>query len=195
MILLLAFGLAVAWGLLRGGQLSQLKFLPLQGIWLALIAFTVQVLLVYASVPLGLNGLIRVLILAFTYALLVGFVWLNRRLQCMWVLGAGLVANLIVILANGGYMPISYETLQAAGLTRLVSSTASGTLVFGTKDILLTTAETRFWFLSDIFVVPPPLPLQSVFSLGDALIAVGMFRFIAHALGVPARVPLKSQSA
>lgn len=195
MILLLALALAVAWGLVRGGQFSQLKSVPLQGYWLALVALLLQVILIYANLPFVLDRTVHAVLLAFTYGLLVLFVWLNRQLPGMWIVGIGLLANTLVIFTNGGYMPITYESLVAAGRGHLVNSIASGTLVFGSKDILLTIAETRLWFLSDIFVVPPPFPVPSVFSVGDAVIALGMFQFVSFALGVPVRVPVKSQSA
>ncbi len=195
MILLFAFALAVALGLLRGGQLSQLKSLPLQSYWLALVALLIQVILVYTNLLLALDRTVHAVVLALTYGLLALFVWRNRQLPGMWLVGIGLLANTLVIFANGGYMPITYDALVAAGHGRLVSSTASGTLVLSSKDVLLTIAETRFWLLSDIFVIPPPFPIPSVFSLGDAVIALGMFQLISHALGVPVRVPVKSPSA
>lgn len=195
MILLLALALAVVWALLQGGQLSRFQSLPLRGYGLALAALLVQVLVVYVRLPFDMDGVVRVLLLAFSYMLLVGFVWLNRQLPGMWVVGIGLLANWVVILANGGYMPITYEALMAVGRSHLVTTLASGTPVLSSKDILLTVAETRLWFLSDIFVIPPPFPVPSVFSAGDAVIAVGMFQFVSYALGVPVRVPIKTQSA
>lgn len=46
-------------------------------------------------------------------ALLV-FVWFNRHQAGFWILGLGLVSNLLVIVLNGGLMPITPE--QAARL-------------------------------------------------------------------------------
>jgi hypothetical protein len=115
----------------------------------------------------------------------------------MWLIGAGVAANWLVMAVNGGYMPVTYEALVAAGKGHLIANATPGTLVFGSKDILLPTAETRLPFLSDIFVIPPPFPVPSVFSLGDALIAVGMFRLLSRALGSPAlrTVSINSESA
>ncbi|MBM3302525.1 MAG: DUF5317 family protein, partial [Deltaproteobacteria bacterium] len=39
------------------------------------------------------------------------------------------------------------------------------------------------WELSDIFVLPPPFPLPTAFSLGDALIAGGVFLLLQKAVG------------
>ena len=101
----------------------------------------------------------------------------------MWVLGVGLLANWAVILANGGHMPVTYEALVAAGKGAMVIGSEPGTHVLGSKDILLPPQDTRLWFLSDIFVIPPPFPFPNVFSLGDALIALGLLWFMPWALG------------
>jgi hypothetical protein len=77
----------------------------------------------------------------------------------------------------------------------LVTSSAAGTLVFASKDVLLPASETKLWLLSDIFVVPPPFPFPGVFSIGDCLMAFGMFRLVQFVFGVgrrPADVPPNS---
>jgi hypothetical protein len=129
--------------------------------------------------------------------LLAIFVWQNRRLPGMWLVGLGLLANWAVILANGGHMPITFEALVAAGKGNLVSTPTAGTLVFGSKDVLLPGIETRLGFLSDIFVIPPPFPIPTVFSVGDALIALGMFGLVQHALGKrpPTHIQAQPESA
>jgi len=103
------------------------------------------------------------------------FVGLNRSEAGFWILGAGLALNLLVILANGGWMPISPTV---AG--RLVPAGSSYTLKtgdrFGTsKDVLLEPSDTRFVWLSDRFNLPPWFPWQYAFSFGDILIALGAF--------------------
>src|SRR4051794_35521744 len=42
-----------------------------------------------------------------SYGLAVAFLWANRRLPGLWLIGAGGFANLIAISANGGVMPAS----------------------------------------------------------------------------------------
>jgi hypothetical protein len=44
-------------------------------------------------------------------------------------------------------------------------------------------AQTQLWLLSDIFVLPPPFPIPSVFSLGDMMIAAGVFLLVQRGLG------------
>lgn len=184
MILVLTLALAVCWGLARGGHPAELHSFPLRGLVPAVLAFTIQAGLIYLPAVVILGNAGHLTLLVVSYALAAWFVWANRRLPGMWLLGVGLAANWLVILANGGYMPITYEALAAAGQLRLASSTATGTIVLSSKDILLPLAETRLAFLADRFVIPPPFPIPGVFSVGDALIGAGLFWLVPYALGV-----------
>jgi len=183
MILIFALGVAIALAYLFGGRLSRLATLPLRGTGLALTAFALQVGVVYLIPPFGWQEQLRIILLTFSYLLLAVFILRNRRLPGMWALGVGLAANGVVILANGGHMPVTYEALVAAGKSAMVNGAESGAYIFGSKDILLPQQETRLWFLSDIFVIPPPFPFPNVFSLGDAIIAIGLLWFVPRALG------------
>ncbi len=195
MILLTALALAVAWALLRGGRPSHLQSLSLQGVTQVLIAFALQAGVIYLPVANSLGHPARVGLLIASYALALWFIWANRKLPGMWLMGLGLLANWLVIVANGGYMPVTFEALEQASMTRLVNSTAPGTLVMGSKDVLLPLAETRLSFLSDIFVLPPPFPVTGVFSVGDVLIAMGIFRFVPFALGGHRNAPTNPRPA
>jgi len=91
--------------------------------------------------------------------------------------------NLLVMVANGGFMPITLEALQRAGLERLAPSSEMGARLVATKDILLPRNQTHLWFLSDIFALPSSWPISSVFSAGDVALALGVFWFFQQTLG------------
>jgi hypothetical protein len=97
------------------------------------------------------------------------------------VIGLGLLLNLTVILANGGYMPTSPEALQRGGYVAS-SPIIPGTRLAKSKDIILPRAETRLWFLSDALVIPPPFPWPTVFSVGDVVIAAGTFLLVQQGM-------------
>ena len=182
MILAAAFFLSIAIALLRGGHLRRFAEMPLRWGWVALIAFGLQIYQIYFPEPKA-EGLLsaRGAILVLSYALILAVVWKNRALPGIKIIGVGLVANFLVMLLNGGYMPITAEALGQVGHSQNIVGSGAGARVFGTKDIVLPHESTVAWWLSDIFVAPPPFPIPSVFSIGDVFIATGVFWLVQQA--------------
>ena len=131
-----------------------------------------------ASVGLAAAALIS------SQAFLLLFAWLNRKHNAFWVLGLGLVLNLLVIILNGGLMPVSPETLLRMRPDRPLDSLQMGQRVGGSKDILLPEGQTKLAWLSDRFLLPAWFPTQAAFSLGDIFIAAGAF-WLLWAAGGP----------
>ena len=181
MILLFAVLVSLLVALVRGGKLGNLQTLTFRYGWLALLAFALQIMLMRYPLPAteGLWGP-RTLLLLGSYGLLVGVVWANRRLPGIYWLGAGLLLNLAVMLANGGFMPVTPEALQQAGLTHLALGAEAGSRVAAAKDIILPRADTHLWVLSNIFILPPPV--GTAFSLGDLYLALGGFLFFQRTM-------------
>ncbi len=108
--------------------------------------------------------------------MLLFFTFLNLRLTGMPLLMLGLGCNLAVILANGGFMPL---TIDAA--SRLVNQDILNSLGIGerissaSKDILLPETRIVLPWLADRFVPPQNMPYRFAFSLGDVFVAVGAF--------------------
>src|SRR5712692_2027499 len=117
MIILLVIVLAIMIALLRGGRLSNfgdipfrffyLLFLPLV---LQLIVFTPLGVYIPASTPLPVLIYIASM---FTGAVLV---WFNRALPGFKFMLIGLLSNIVLIVLNGGYMPVSMAARAVAGL-------------------------------------------------------------------------------
>ncbi len=105
----------------------------------------------------------------------------NVRLPGFPILAVGAILNLVAVVANGGSMPSSAEAwLELTGSAALPVAHFSNVALIG--------PDTLFPFLGDIFVFPRPLPLATVFSIGDALIALGAVVFLVAAMRWPARV-------
>jgi hypothetical protein len=154
--------LGVIVGLLRGGKLERLGELGLKAlpvVWLALaLRLSVGILarqgFIYAA-----------WVQVVAYLLFFGAVGMNLSVGGMKLFGLGSLLNFIVIVMNGGAMPVSPQAMAVAGL----SGQPAGTH-------MLMTAETPLWFLADI--IPVWMPLPNVISVGDILIVVGIFIFI-----------------
>ena len=185
--------LGIGW--LRRGSLRGLARVPLRWGALAVLAFAIQALFIYQATPhqvvAGTWGWSEVLFLG-SHALLLAVAWTNRRLDGMVWIGLGLLLNLAVMMANRGWMPISPQALVQAGHAHLAPSLEPGTRVLSSKNIVLSYAETRLWFLSDVFVLASPFPIPSVFSIGDALVAWGVLILIQGAmLSADASIPFR----
>jgi hypothetical protein len=112
-------------------------------------------------------------LLVASQVLLLIFVWLNRRQPGFWVLGLGLLLNFAVIVLNGGWMPISVETVKI-----LAPNASPGNLIIGTrvgfsKDILLSPATIRIPWLADRFILSTLPGSRVAFSIGDVVISLG----------------------
>ena len=181
MILLIAVIASIVVALVRGGSLAHLATVRLRYGWVALLAFALQVLIIYFPLPRS-EGILgkRTLLLQSSYVLLLFVVIINRKLPGFHLVGLGLALNLLVMLVNGGFMPVTLEALEKARLGHLALGQGAGARVASAKDILLAREETRLWILSDVFVVR--WPTATVISIGDILLAIGAFAFFQRTL-------------
>jgi len=180
MILAAAIVASIIIALLEGGELGALADVPLRWGGLAVAAFAVQVFFIYQTPSQIAPGVWHwhALLLVGSSLLLMATVWVSRHSRGIKLIGLGLLLNLIVMVANGGWMPVTPEAVIRVGHTGLVPSLASGMRIYSSKDIILLREETSLWLLSDVLVVPRPFPVPSVFSIGDVLVALGTFVFI-----------------
>jgi len=176
---------AIAAGLLAGWGWARWRHQPypapvLRSTWLIVAGFIPQLIVAYLPathylVPKWLAALS----LSASLLVFLAFVWINRELPGMPVLLAGLLLNLAVMTANGGWMPISPETAS-----RLIGGDATKVFTlgarFGQKDILLRVQDMNLGFLADRFLLPAWFPYQVAFSAGDIMIAGGIFWLLAR---------------
>jgi hypothetical protein len=88
----------------------------------------------------------------------------------------GAIANLLAIVANGGYMPVTPEALAASG--RVVSDAYSNSLE---------SARPALELLVDRFAMPAQIPLANVFSIGDVIVGTGIVIVLVSAMRANAR--------
>jgi hypothetical protein len=174
LVLGLLAGVALARGLKRPYRLPDPRHL-----WLVPAAFLPQLLVVYLPVGRGMEPVSAAsAALPVSLVVFLVFVWLNRRIPGMLVMLVGLVLNLLVITANGGWMPISPQTASQLPGGAPPSEATPGIRV-GDKDILLRPEDTRLEMLADRFLLPEWLGYRAAYSLGDVFAAAGAFLLLA----------------
>ena len=161
---------ALAIAVLIGGDVRRLSQLRLRHLELLLAAFAAKISVallgtthaaaaVNAGRPLNVIGA----------ALLLAVVWFNRRIPGALVFGAGLMLNLIVILAFGGRMPV----LLPGDIDP--NSAVLAVLKGGLDPLHVALAHPQgLWFLGDILAIPGIGGHASLVSIGDLLMAAGI---------------------
>src|SRR5579859_751907 len=112
------------------------------------------------------------LLVPLSTAVLGGMLLLNRRWLAARLVLAGLALNLVVMLANGGLMPIS--PVAAAAVFPTATDLAEGAAIPGSKDMLLRPEHTRLALLDDRLLILAPFGPARVLSIGDVLVMVGI---------------------
>jgi hypothetical protein len=169
LVLSLLVALVVGW--VSGGSLDRLGRLPLRSRRLVLLAFATQL------VGTLVGGPLYPVALAVSAALVVAFLARNRSVRGTGLIALGLLANALVVGANGA-MPVSAHAAARAGvpLERLASDARHE----------LADGRTRLPWLADVVPVAFP-PRPEVVSPGDALVTAGAAQLVV--VGMTRRAP------
>ena len=177
MVLIIAVAIGLICGLINA-KINGRSYQPvtIKSAWLVIVAYMPQMIafnLKFTRAIIPDSWIPAILI--FSQSLLLIFVWQNRKLPGGWSLGLGLLSNFLAISLNGGMMPLLPENAA-----KLLPANSTVILQLGErvgfgKDILLNKADTRLWFLGDIFMLPDFFRYPLAFSIGDILISGGAF--------------------
>ena len=172
----LAVGLLLGW--LAGGTLDRLGAVALRRRRLVLAALVAQALGTVVGGPAFPLGLVV------SALLITAFLAANRGLRGTGLVALGLLANALVVGANGA-MPVSRDAVARAGV---VDPAVGADVRHEPAD-----ATTVLPWLGD--VVPVALPVRpEVVSPGDVLVAAGLAQLVVVAmLARPAVVPVDRQ--
>jgi hypothetical protein len=146
---------------LRGklSRLSSLRFRRFYLVWLALLdqVLVISILPGHQHVALDIANLL-------SYVAAGAFLWSNRHVPGVVLVGVGGGLNVAAIVANGGTMPASPSALIASGWKAQPGHFANSAVV----------AHARLAALGDVFATPRWFPAHDVFSVGDILIVVAV---------------------
>ncbi len=175
--------LGLVLGLLAGGRLVNLGAIQLRLVPLlfaaVIIRFGTEALL-DAGLPIA--DVLRVPLLAASFGLLLVGLWVNRGYPGLGLAFVGILLNAVVILLNGGYMPIWEPALVAAGYdpSQVISNLHVVVEDADAADFLL-----RGLIFGDVIPIPVP-PFNNVASLGDVFLSLGLgFFLFASVVRIP----------
>jgi len=158
-------GVALVIVLVTRGSFSQLFRLPIQSIWMVLVALAIQILLAFVDIPAArLDDLGFGLVMA-SYAFLLAFCFVNLRISMMSVIGIGIALNALVIGLNQGMPTRDNEVTTRSGRTIEEPIERTAKHRPESDDDLLP-------FLGDRLQVPAPI--DEVISIGDVVIGLGI---------------------
>jgi hypothetical protein len=175
MFVLYAIPIGVLVGFLLGGRLERLAELRLRWVPLILLGLAVQ-FAIYTEVGGRIVGEVGPELYIASTAVVFVAVLRNARVPGVAVIAVGAGCNLAAIVANGGWMPADASALASVG----------GLGAGYTNSVVV--ANPPLGLLTDLFALPAWLPFANVFSVGDALIGIGVAATIALAMRVQAPV-------
>jgi hypothetical protein len=160
--------IAVLLGYVLGGRLHRFENLRINRWGLAIAgAILTAIVNLFPALSIGPipDTVVGPVLLATSYFLLVVFLISNRWIPAGYVMIAGLLLNLVVVVSNGG-MPVRAEAITTAGGDPAVLQDAS----VGKHHLM--NGDDVFWQLGDVIGVPEPIGV--VLSPGDVLLYGGM---------------------
>ncbi|NLM42657.1 MAG: DUF5317 domain-containing protein [Clostridiales bacterium] len=172
-----SLGTSLLVGKVRGGKFSNISSGEIRGWYFIISSFIVEFSAVYLAskgVKIVTDGISFIHLLS--YILLFIGLFMNFDKYPFWIITAGVFLNFLVIMANGGQMPISIEALESLGLLDNAAAIANGRIITHTPLV----DSTKLKFLSDILAMPKFYPRPKVYSIGDVLMAIGVFIYMQH---------------
>ncbi len=169
MFILYAIPIGIVAGLLAGGKLDRLAGLRLRWAPLVVLGLVVQVALFSGPVGTALGDAAPAVYVASTAVVLIAILR-DVAVPGIAVIAIGAASNLAAIVANGGYMPADPAALAS------VVELAPGY----TNSVVASDPALRP--LTDLYALPAAFPFANVFSVGDALIGLGVVATIVMAM-------------
>jgi hypothetical protein len=168
-------------GFIRAGWrngLVALTQLRIRGGWIFPVLLAFQFSVFYLQEKIGFIASYSGYLFIVVYAAGLYLLWINRKEKSFWFIFAGVALNFLVMLANGGKMPVSLEAASVLDPV-YVQMLKDGAVV--SKHVLLTDS-THLSFLGDIIPLSAPYPRSQVISVGDVIMNFGIFMFLQNAM-------------
>ncbi|MBM7573320.1 DUF5317 domain-containing protein [Aquibacillus albus] len=167
-------GIAFLIALFKKGSVNRLSETNFKVSSLIIFCLLLQLFAVYAGDYFPIIDQTFTYMIILTYLLLIFASYLNRHLEGFKLFLLGLSLNAIVIIINGGRMPVSAKALETVGMSGDIQVLSSGY-----KKHELVGDQTLLPFLADVIPLHFPFVLMSiVVSIGDIIMTIGICWFI-----------------
>lgn len=160
-------------GFLRKGNLRALAQLKLKWGWIFPLLLVVELTVFMFQNDSKFLGQISGSIYIVVYVLGLLFLFMNRKNPGFMLILIGVFLNFLVMVINGGRMPVSVEAaavLDPGYIEALKDSLYA-------KHTMLN-SSTYLGFLGDVIPISDPYPRTQIISIGDILMNIGIFFFI-----------------
>jgi hypothetical protein len=178
MILAYAIIVLLILAMLFRRDLSALGQVSYRGGWIFVFG-VIGLFILQIGLVLHLSGqaLWQMIILNLSQFALVFLFLLNRHIPGAKLFALGIALNVLVMVANGGWMPVTPGMAHFVHPNRPIVEEIRQS---SSKNIILPRAETNLWILSDIIPVTLPWRRNAV-SVGDIVLVAGAAQFIFQA--------------
>lgn len=171
--------LSLLLGKIRGGKIRNLETLYINGWYLFVASFLIEIisLLIISNNIGNLGNIIEdkfFYIHIFIYSILIVGLFMNFHDKGLRITLLGSILNFLPLIMNNGRMPVSLKALKYSNLYPQISLLEEGRIVTHS----LANKTTKLFLLGDIIPIPKPYLLPKIISIGDILIALGLFILI-----------------
>jgi hypothetical protein len=162
-------------GFFRKGNLIGFAQLKLKWGWVFPILLVVQIVVFTFQNNYELLANASNYIYIAVYVIGILFLYLNRNNHGFILILIGVFLNFLVMVVNGGRMPVSPD---AAVVVDPMYLEATKNSLYAKHQIL--NQSTKLGFLADIIPLSSPYPRTQVISIGDVIMNIGVFLFIQY---------------
>jgi hypothetical protein len=162
-------------GLLRKGNLKGIASLKLKGGWIFPLLLLIEFIVFFFQNQWKVLGQASEFIYMLVYIVGLFFLYINRKNPGFLIIFIGVFLNFIVMILNGGRMPVSEHAASVLDPSYIEALKGS---LYAKHELL--TQSTKLGFLGDVIPLSKPYPRTQIISIGDVIMNIGIFLFIQH---------------
>ena len=178
MLLLLLIIAAFLLAIVKYRNIKNIENKNIKFYWLILLGFTIQIAIFNEKFAQSkLNYLTPVFYILSLIVLLI-FLWANvKEYNGIKITTLGFIFNVLVILANKGYMPQSIKQLAISGQTEKIKLLIKYGHFY---NATIMTNKTKLNLLGDRILLSIFGKFKTVYSIGDIIIMIGIAIFVSE---------------